>query len=224
MIWITGDMHGDFSRFKKAPLKNLKAGDTLLVCGDFGFLWEGTRQEEHILQKISSLKYTVAFVDGCHENFELLERFPVTTWNGGKVRKLSENLIHLMRGQVFTIEGKKIFTFGGGHSQDFDFRRESHFWWPQEQPSVQEIMEAIENLEANDTAVDLILTHEPPASLKDCLGVDTQQRLEMHTFFEDIMQNCSFTAWYFGKCHINKHIPTKFYAIFDQAVQFPPKK
>ena len=37
VIYVTGDMHGDFSRFKDSPLKKLKAGDTLLVCGDFGF-------------------------------------------------------------------------------------------------------------------------------------------------------------------------------------------
>ena len=31
MIYVTGDMHGDFSRFKDSPLKKLKAGDTLLM-------------------------------------------------------------------------------------------------------------------------------------------------------------------------------------------------
>lgn len=39
MVYITGDMHGDLSRFKNPIFKKLKAGDVLIVCGDFGFIW-----------------------------------------------------------------------------------------------------------------------------------------------------------------------------------------
>ena len=34
-------MHGDFERFKLPAMKKLKKGDTLIICGDFGFLWDG---------------------------------------------------------------------------------------------------------------------------------------------------------------------------------------
>ena len=47
MVYITGDMHGDLSRFKNPIFKKLKAGDVLIVCGDFGFIWDGSRQESH---------------------------------------------------------------------------------------------------------------------------------------------------------------------------------
>ena len=36
MIYVTGDTHGIASRFSDPRLKNLKQGDTLIVCGDFG--------------------------------------------------------------------------------------------------------------------------------------------------------------------------------------------
>ena len=68
------------------------------------------------LKKLSSLPFTIAFVDGCHENFDLLEQYPIEEWNGGKIHRISENIVHMMRGQVFYIQGKKIFTFGGGIS------------------------------------------------------------------------------------------------------------
>lgn len=216
VIYVTGDMHGDFSRFKDSPLKKLKAGDTLLVCGDFGFIWDGSRQEQKLLKKIGNLKYNVAFVDGCHENFDLLEEYDVTEWNGGQVHHICGNLYHLMRGEIYEIEGERIFAFGGGHSGDFDIRRDTDNWWEREQPSYDEIMHAVETLGNADNAVDFIITHEPPASLKDCLNVDTSQRLEVHTFFEDIIKVCTFRKWYFGKCHMNKRIPLKFYAIFDE--------
>ena len=39
MVYITGDMHGDLSRFKNPIFKKMKAGDVLIVCGDFGGVW-----------------------------------------------------------------------------------------------------------------------------------------------------------------------------------------
>ena len=58
----------------------------------------------------------------------------------------------------------------------------------------------------------------PPASLKDCLGVDVQQRLEIHAFFEDIIKECDYKKWFFGKCHMDRFIPMKFYAVFQDVL------
>ena len=77
MVYITGDMHGEWDRFKDKQMRQLKSGDVLIVCGDFGFIWDGTKQEKALLRKIAMLPFTVAFLDGCHENFDLLARFPV---------------------------------------------------------------------------------------------------------------------------------------------------
>lgn len=221
MIYVTGDTHGDLNRFKDPALKSLRRGDTLIICGDFGFLWDGSKRERAVIKKLLEKDYTIAFIDGCHENFDILEQYPLTEWCGGKARIIGNNLIHLTRGQVFTIEDKKIFAFGGGHSQDFDFRRDSTNWWEREQPTHEEIIEAIRNLDENSNDIDYVVTHEPPASLKDCLGVDVFQRLEVHAFFEDIIKVCSYKKWFFGKCHIDKHIPIKFYAVFNNV--FPLK-
>ena len=214
LIYVTGDTHGDIGRFSDKHIRKLKKDDTLIVCGDFGFLWDGSKRERADLKRLTGKGYTIAFVDGCHENFDMLGDYPVTEWNGGKVHMIAGNIIHLMRGQVFTIEGKRIFTFGGGHSQDMEFRTDGN-WWKQEQPTEEEISEGIDNLRKYDYSVDYIITHEPPASLKECLNVDVLQRLEMHAFFEDIIKVCTYEKWYFGKCHIDKHIPIKFYAVFD---------
>ncbi len=56
MVYVTGDMHGDFERFKLPAMKKLKKGDTLIICGDFGFLWDGSKEEEKILEKLSEKK------------------------------------------------------------------------------------------------------------------------------------------------------------------------
>ena len=91
--------------------KQLEENDTLIICGDFGFIWEDSRHERSIIEKIGELNYNVTFVDGCHENFDLLQQFEVIEWNGGKAHHISGNLVHLMRGQVYTIEDEKNFCF-----------------------------------------------------------------------------------------------------------------
>lgn len=110
MIWVTGDIHGDLSRFQASPLRHLRKGDSLIICGDFGFLWNGTPEEEKILDKLSRKKYQILFVDGTHENFDLLESYPVEDdFCGGKVRRIRDNIFQLMRGQVYTMEGRPGF-------------------------------------------------------------------------------------------------------------------
>src|SRR5699024_12624046 len=36
----------------------------------------------------------------------------------GKVHKIRDSVIHLMRGEIFDIDNKKFFTFGGAKSHD----------------------------------------------------------------------------------------------------------
>ena len=46
MIYITGDTHGDIKRFKTRSAKKLTKDDILIVCGDFGFLWDESKKEK----------------------------------------------------------------------------------------------------------------------------------------------------------------------------------
>jgi predicted phosphodiesterase len=124
MIYITGDTHGDRKRLSRFNLRQLKEGDTLIICGDFGFMWNDTKQEREFLMNLGKRKYNICFIDGTHENFDLLNNYEISQWNGGKVHKIYGNLYHLMRGQIFEIEGQRIFTMGGGESSDIDIRKD----------------------------------------------------------------------------------------------------
>lgn len=217
MVYVTGDMHGEWERFRSRDMKKLKKGDILMICGDFGFIWDNSRKEKQILQKMATLPFTVAFLDGCHENYDLLLSYPEETWNGGRIHRIAPNIVHLMRGQIFTIENRTFFTFGGGHSQDYEYRT-TETWWKQERPTRKEVETAVANLQKHYNKVDYILTHEPPAMLKECLGVDVGQRLEIHAFFGDMVKACNYRKWFFGKCHIDKYIPVKFFAVFAQVL------
>lgn len=221
MVYVTGDIHGDAKRFDSTVLKKLKKGDTLLVCGDFGFIWDGKKAEQKILKKLGKMKYNICFVDGTHENFDLLGEYEVIEWNGGLAQNISGNLYHLMRGQVFDIEGKKFFTMGGGESPDIELRFENNTWYRDEIPSPAQLREGAANLEKNNFEVDIIITHEPPAKIKSFLRLKEKDPVRITAFnryLEQINNNVTFKKWYFGSMHTDKYISSSHIALFTHIV------
>lgn len=221
MIYVTGDTHGIASRFDDPRLKKLGRGDTLIVCGDFGFIWNGSKEEMSVLKKLSKKKYNICFVDGTHENFEMLSKLKIKKWNGGKVHHIAANIFHLMRGQVFNIEGTKIFTMGGGESPDIDIRFEMNTWSDMEIPTREELMEGVDNLQKYGGKVDLIVTHEPPAKIKDFLMLHTGSDASItaiNTYLEDVSRICEFSHWYFGSLHLDKYISTSHISVFNNII------
>lgn len=218
MVYVTGDIHGDINRFKSSAANKLKKGDTLLVCGDFGFIWDGNSAEQRSLKKLSKKKYNICFVDGTHENFELLNSYEVSSWNNGNVHQIAGNIFHLMRGQIFEIEGLKIFTMGGGESPDIDIRGLSP-WAKDESPSHAEMIEGAENLEKADNTVDIIISHEPSAKIKDFLQlkfVDKARLTLLNTYFDELATSCNYKKWYFGSMHMDKRIYDNQIAVFEK--------
>ena len=115
-------------------------------------------------------------------------------WNGGKVQFIRPNVIHLMRGQTYHIDGKEIFAFGGARSHDVEYRREHESWWHQELPTREEIEEGRKNYGSPD----IILTHTLPASI-DPYG----SRDEINLFLDEIFQK-GFRSWFCGHYHENR--------------------
>ena len=224
MIYITGDTHGDISRFEDKYIRRMGRNDTIIICGDFGFLWAGGAAEERLLEKLRKKRYTILFVDGKHENFDLLERYRVMHWNGGKVHQLGENLYHLMRGQVFEIEGKKLFTFGGGESIDKEMRQAQGTWWEQEMPTLEDMQEAVVSLNRVGRQVDYIITHEPPARVKTIMDHRPNSINALDAFLEEISKEVKFEKWFFGCTHQDRKITAKHYSVFADLIPVEMKQ
>ena len=121
MIYVTGDCHGNFRRFTKKQLMKLPfemtERDYVIICGDFGLLWARDKEFEYNLDRLSKLPFTILWVQGNHENYDMIREYQIEEWNGGKVRHIfRDKIILLERGQIFTIEDKTFFTFGGASS------------------------------------------------------------------------------------------------------------
>jgi hypothetical protein len=234
MIYVTGDTHGNQYKWVEQIAPVLSAGDTILVCGDFGVgFWNGRYwSEEMFYDFLSEQAYTVLFIDGNHENFAKLNGYPVEAWCGGRVHKIRQNVIHLMRGEVYGIEGSTVFAMGGGYSIDKYRRTEGVSWWPQELPAAEEYRSALANLENVHNRVDFIVTHTAPSesvyylSTLRQLGIkrDVVEELPLTTFLDEIQRKVTYQHWYFGHFHVDVELWRNQTAILSAVREFKTGK
>ena len=206
MIYITGDTHGLTDVQKLKDDSYIKAGDYLIIAGDVAVCWSEKFDKETV-RYWEKKPYTVLFVDGNHENFTKLLSYPIEEWNGGKVHFIAPNLIHLMRGQVFTIEGKTFFTFGGGISIDKAYRRPFISWWPDEEPTAAECEEGLANLDKVNWKVDYVVTHAAPEWIVrgpiSQIHPMLQEDCECEKYLDTIYDKLDFKMWFCGHYHLD---------------------
>ena len=249
MIYITGDCHSDFGRFNDnifPEQQEMTKEDYVIICGDFGGVWhmeEEDDREKKALDFLEDRPFTTLFVDGNHENFDRLYSYPEKEWHGGKVHEIRPSVLHLMRGQVYEIDGKKIFTFGGASSHDIsggileqddpDFTQKwiqlrrgnlpyriNHFsWWAMELPTEQEMEEGRRNLAKNDYKVDFIVSHCCASSTQALLSHGEFENDILTDYLDEIRSKTRFKKWFFGHYHENRNVNVEEIAIYEQIIR-----
>ena len=225
-IYVTGDTHGsgDFYKLRKFAdeHRELTKEDYVIIAGDFGAVWDSKTLSDD-LKSYSELPFTVLFVDGNHENFDIINSYPIEIWHGGKVHKIKPGIIHLMRGQIFEIEGKTFLTLGGATSIDKIYRREGISWWMQEALSIEDLDRAVANLKRYNNKVDYIVTHScgqrallypPLRNRKFQIGVYPENVL-----LTDIEDAANFNHWYFGHYHMDADLNDKMTVLFNNIIK-----
>lgn len=212
MIYITGDIHREQDIHKINP-REFEAGNTLtendyvIICGDFGCVWDGGDGDRFWLNWLESLPWNTFFIDGNHENFDVLKQYPVVEYKGGKAREIRSNIFHLLRGEVYTIDGATFFTFGGAYSHDIQYRTEHVNWWKDELPTYYEVKNALHNLEAHDWKVDYVLSHDVYEShpfskrYEVSLSPYGEGYVDIHSFLETIKKKLCYKEWFCGHYH-----------------------
>ena len=221
-IMLTGDTHGaiDIKKIELLKLQDaLTKDDYLIICGDFGAVWFGDERDNRLLDYYNGCPWTTLFVDGNHENFDALEKYPMEKWHGGKIHRISSSIIHLMRGEIYDICGKSFFVMGGAMSHDKEIRSEGVDWWPQEMPSVQEMQYAFDNLEAHNNRADYILTHDAPASVVQLMFRYISPTSDsLRRMLDLVAKTVEFKDWYFGHYHFN-YDNGKFHCLYDTFIE-----
>lgn len=222
MVYVTGDTHGsiDIKKLttKEFPQqKSMTKDDFLIICGDFGCVWDDSKDDLYWRKWFNDKPFTTLFVDGNHENHKLLAMFPVVERFGGKVHQIKPSVFHLMRGEIYNIDGAKIFCLGGASSHDKWCRTQDVSWWEEEIPSKAEFDHAVDSLEKANWSVDYIITH--------CAPKGVQQRLA--TWYENdpvtsllqlIDENTKFKHWYFGHYHVDVTVDKRHTALYQKVI------
>lgn len=164
MNYITRDLHGETQHLlNQIKLHSIKVGDRVFLCGDTGLVWNNSYKEIESLNMLNDMGIEILIVDGNHENFNLLYRFPTEVRYGNEVGVIRPNIIHLKRGLIYTIDGKSIFVMGGAESIDKYNRIEGLSWWPEERQTYAEQEKALNSLDDVNWTVDYVITHTAPA-------------------------------------------------------------
>ena len=251
MIYITGDTHAQFEhRFSTSAFpeqRSMTKDDYMIICGDFGGIWdrEGeSKREKHWLDWFNDRSYTLLFIDGNHENFDRLETYPEKKWKGGRIHVIRPSVFHLMRGQVFELDSKKIFTFGGAASHDISgglldpedpdylkkkwslereyepYRIKHITWWEQEMPTDEEMQEGLKNLQRHSNIVDFIITHCCSTSTQEELGANPLYAPDKATDYLDKVKSlATYKKWFFGHYHDNINVNDKEILIYEQIIR-----
>ena len=163
VVGVLGDVHGTTQAVISAIARTSKAGgDTVYQLGDFG-IWPGVKGERFIDQ-VSAFAVerdvTVRFVDGNHENFDLLYRHEV---GGDGFREIRPNLFHIPRGHVWEHDGCWFAAMGGAVSVDKHYRREGLDWFRDEEVIDLDVDRLEDNMAVvNRKWVDVMLSHDCP--------------------------------------------------------------
>lgn len=225
-IYITGDIHGNLNRIKNFIDRfDINSEDyAIIVLGDFGLLWERNPWAKNFKINLYEDKYKchIFWIDGNHENFDLVKEIPIDKETGFGF--VSQHIHYLPRGFIFRPEvetiSMKILCCGGADSVDKIWRKEGLSWWPQEAISLEDIKKVKEG------DYDFVLTH--------CCGYDTfaqyKNILISHNQLKDtgdhlseknlqkILDKINYGKHFFGHYHVDCTLDDKHMCLYDRFV------
>ncbi len=243
MIYVTGDTHRT-KDIAKLRARSWPAGQTLtrddlvVVCGDFGALWSERDLAGGggaLLRWWESQPWTTLFVDGNHENHDLIDALPTQKRFGAPAHVVPgcSHVVHLMRGYVYDLplSGNKTarcLAMGGARSTDRAWRVEGESWWAREMPSDEEYDRCTASLEAADWKVDYVLTHELPANLR--MGArewtsyaefagDVDPLSNYLQWVYDTLDHDVLRMWYAGHYHVDRMVAKKCRVLYNDIVR-----
>jgi len=226
-IFVTGDIHQEASRRLSSRhfySKNLTKNDVVIVAGDFGLVWSHPggrfyKKETYELNWLNNATFTTLFIDGNHENFDLLNKLPTANLYGADVGVVNESVYHLRRGRTYNINGKSVLTIGGAQSVDMESRVSGIDYWKEELLSTKEQNDILDCVD--DKLFDFVITHTAPRSvIKSAISLPVTEKVTDNTtkFLDEVCNRISFRNWFCGHFHENV-ICGEFIFLYDYIVE-----
>lgn len=226
MVYLCADPHGldyigkvqEFFAKKTERVELHKEVDYLIILGDVAVCWDNGSMDETVKNFYQDLPLTTLFLDGNHENFNILDSIPEEEWHGGMVQFIAPDIIHLMRGNVYEIDGHSYFVFGGACSYNKSELMDGISWWQQEMPTIEEYNYGWENLKLHNYKVDYMLSHAGPYEVLGEMGFGCyEEALELARMLQRFADNTDFEEYYFGHFHIDEDVE-QYHCLMEEIV------
>ena len=210
MIYITGDMHRDFSRLYNL---NLNKEDILIVLGDTGINYFLNEYDNECKKRLNNLNIKIFSIRGNHEERpENINTYKEIEMFDGKVFIEEEypNLIFAKDGEIYNINNKSFLVIGGAYSVDKEYRLTYGYHWFKDEQLTKKEMKDIYN-KVKGKHFDVVLSHTCPLKYEQIEmflpGID-QSKVDktMEKFLDKIEEVIKYDKWYCGHYHTEKKI------------------
>ena len=217
MIFVTGDTHGDIDFSKLLSLKKkVSLNDYVIICGDAAICWSPFELQQFI-DLYNSIGCTIIYIDGNHENFDMLNRMPLVEFNGALAHQIDKHIFHILRGEILTLENKTFLCIGGAISIDKAYRTPYISWWPEEEITFHDIDNALANLVKVNNKVDYVITHcADTETVIDAFGFRRDVCTDQLMFIDKVVD---YKHWYFGHYHFDRIINDKKTCLYQDIVK-----
>ena len=203
-VFITGDTHQslDINKLnsKNFPLNSiLTKDDILIICGDWGCIWDGSGEDKYWQNWYEKKNFTTFVVLGNHENYDLIQNYPIVQFCGGRARKVSDSVYLEIRGEVYNFNGKTFLSFGGADSTDKHLRKEGESWWSGERITEEDLENARRNVKKYDY-IDYVITHTGGSEINRFIGIEPS---ESDKILDQILSEIKYGTHYCGHYHVD---------------------
>lgn len=230
IIFITGDKHGDMEFVRRFCDEHpgICKDDVLIILGDVGINYDLNRQEKRVKKMLSRLPITLLCVHGNHEErprnikgYKEVEYFDGIVYQ----ERRYPNILFCKDGEVYRIGNRQFFVLGGAYSTDKYLRlKEGWKWFPSEQPSPDDRINAEKKIAECDRRFDVVLSHTCPKkfigdSLKHVYADSHEIDWSTEEWLDDIEDRIVYSHWYFGHFHKDIIISDKVTAVYDDVIK-----
>ena len=166
MFYITGDTHGDFSRYlafadKIQPTEQ----DVMIVLGDAGLNYYTGEKDAVRKRFVNSFPFTTFCIHGNHEMRPAdISSYQAKEYCGGMVwyEEAYPHILFAKDGEIYRFGEQVCIAIGGAYSVDKYYRLARGWaWFPNEQPSADIKVYVEQQLAKHGNQIDIVL-YLPP--------------------------------------------------------------